>query len=134
ARGLDEAHRRGVVHRDLKPANVVLNLRKEPVLVDFGLALHTVHQDERLTTTGVPLGTPAYMPPEQVKGDVTAMGPGCDIYSLGVILYQMLTGQLPFQGPVMSVLGQILTEEPQPPSEWRAGLDPAVGAVCLKAV
>jgi serine/threonine protein kinase len=134
ARGLDEAHRHGVVHRDLKPANVMVTLRNEPIVVDFGLALHAVHQNDRLTQRGVPLGTPAYMPPEQVKGDLAAMGPGCDIYSLGVILYELLTGRLPYEGDPMTILARIVTEEPPPPSIHRAEIDPSLDALCLKAM
>ena len=130
---LQEAHAKGVIHRDLKPANIMINRRKEPVVMDFGLA-RRADKDIQLTQDGALIGTPAYMPPEQVKGDVKAMGPACDIYSLGVILYQMLTGQLPFQGHVMAVLAQVLTEEPRPPSHLRPDLDPPLEAICRKAM
>jgi serine/threonine protein kinase len=112
---------------------VVINLRKEPILVDFGLALHA-HQDERVTELGEPIGTPAYMPPEQVKGDVQTMGPGCDIYSLGVILYELLTGRLPYEGEPMTILAQIVTQEPPPPSAHRPDVDPQLEAICRKAM
>jgi predicted Ser/Thr protein kinase len=134
ARGLQEAHARGIIHRDLKPSNVMINQRKEPVVMDFGLARRSGSGDVRLTQTGAVMGTPAYMAPEQVRGDVQAMGPACDIYSLGVILYELLTGRLPFQGPVTAVLAQILVDEPEPPSKHRPGLDPALEAICLKAL
>src|SRR5262249_16690306 len=120
---LAEAHRHGVIHRDLKPSNVMVNRRKEPVIMDFGLARRVNRGEERLTQAGALLGTPAYMPPEQVSGDVEAMGPACDIYSLGVMLYEMLTGQLPFQGPLGAVFGQILTQQPEAPSKLRPELD-----------
>jgi hypothetical protein len=135
ALALAQAHARGVIHRDLKPANIMISSRKEPVIMDFGLARRASQQEEvRLTHEGVVMGTPAYMPPEQVKGEVEAMGPACDIYSLGVILYQLLTGRLPFEGPTMAVLACILTQEPAPPSTRRPDLDRALEAICLKAM
>jgi hypothetical protein len=131
---LQTAHDRGIIHRDLKPSNILINQRGEPVILDFGLA-RRLHQDgARLTQCGQPVGTPAYMSPEQVVGAVQEMGPGCDIYALGVILYQLLTGRLPFDGAIADVLGQIVTQQPEPPSKHRPGLDPRLEAVCLKAL
>jgi hypothetical protein len=134
ALALQEAHAKGVIHRDLKPSNIMLGPRQEPVIMDFGLARRSGAQDARLTKLGSVMGTPAYMAPEQVKGEVDAMGPGCDIYSLGVILYEMLAGRPPFSGPVMAVLGMVLTQAPEPPSKVRPGLDPALEAICLTAM
>jgi predicted Ser/Thr protein kinase len=134
ALALQAAHARGVVHRDLKPSNIMINQRGEPVLLDFGLARRLRPGDPRLTQSGQPLGTPAYMSPEQVAGAVGAMGPGCDVYALGVILYQLLTGRLPFEGSVAEVLGQIVTQRPAPPSSHRPDLDPRLEALCLKAL
>jgi formylglycine-generating enzyme required for sulfatase activity/predicted Ser/Thr protein kinase len=134
ALALEEAHQKGVIHRDLKPANIMLNRRRELVIMDFGLARRSSADDPRLTQSGAVLGTPAYMPPEQVTGDTAKIGPGCDIYSLGVILYEMLTGRRPFEGPLAAVLGQIMVAEPPPPSRHRPGLDPKLEAICLKAM
>ena len=74
------------------------------------------------------------MSPEQAFGDVETIGPGCDIYSLGVIMYELLTGRVPFEGPEAFVLGQILFVEPAPPSTYRSDLDPQLEAICLKAI
>jgi predicted Ser/Thr protein kinase len=134
ALALDEAHKKGVIHRDLKPANIMINQRREPVIMDFGLARRTAPGEERITRDGMILGTPAYMPPEQVNGDLLTMGPASDVYSLGVVLYEMLTGRLPFEGPITAVLGRILSESPPPPSTHRPDLDPALEAICLRAI
>jgi hypothetical protein len=131
---LQAAHERGIVHRDLKPSNIMINQQGDPVLLDFGLARRLRHDGARLTQHGQPLGTPAYMSPEQVVGAVQAMGPACDIYALGVILYQLLTGRLPFEGSVTEVLARIMAEPPAPPSKRRPGLDPRLEAICLKAL
>jgi serine/threonine protein kinase len=134
ALALQEAHARGVVHRDLKPSNIMIDQRKEPIVMDFGLAQRVDTKDIRLTREGVILGTPAYMSPEQAAGEVGLMGPCCDIYSLGVILYEMLTGQLPFEGPLAVVLAQVLTQTPPPPSSLRPDLDPRLEAICQQAM
>jgi serine/threonine protein kinase len=134
AQALEEAHQHGVIHRDLKPTNILIDKRGEPIIMDFGLARCIRPGDERLTQEGTVLGTPAYMPPEQVSGDVEAMGPASDIYTLGVILYELLASRLPFQGDPMSLYPKILLEEPPPPSQFRPDLDPQLEATCLKAL
>jgi predicted Ser/Thr protein kinase len=131
---LQAAHERGVIHRDLKPSNVLLTPRGRAVLLDFGLARRLRQDGARLTQSGQPLGTPAYMAPEQVAGAVGLIGPGCDVYALGVLLYQLLTGRLPFEGSVAEILAQIMTQPPPPPSQYRPDLDPRLEAVCLKAL
>lgn len=134
ALALQEAHQRGIIHRDLKPANIMIDKRGEPIVMDFGLARRLSRDDTRLTQTGAAIGTPAYMPPEQISANAELMGPACDIYSLGVILYELLTGRLPFEGDAMAMLAQILTDEPRRPSELQANIDPALEAICLKAM
>ncbi|QEH32060.1 Serine/threonine-protein kinase PknB [Aquisphaera giovannonii] len=134
ALALQEAHDRGVVHRDLKPSNVLIARRRELVVVDFGLARREGAGDARLTRSGMILGTPTYMAPEQVAGDVDAVGPRSDIYALGVILYELLTGRVPFDGPVTLVLAQVMVAQPEPPSRLRAEVGPDLEAICLRAL
>jgi predicted Ser/Thr protein kinase len=134
ALALAEAHAQGVVHRDLKPANVMLNLRGEPVVMDFGLARIIEPNAERLTQEGDLLGTPAYMAPEQVNGDVQAQGPLTDVYSLGAVLYEMVSGQAPFSGPLARVLVQVVTAEPRAPSLLRQHVGPVLEAIIRKAM
>jgi serine/threonine-protein kinase len=122
ALALHAAHQQGIIHRDLNPANVLINPDGEPVLVDFGLARSLEGDASRLTQTGQVLGTPGYMAPEQLSGVPEAQGTGCDIFSLGVILYELLTGELPFGRTLNEMLLQIMTREPQPPSARRPGL------------
>ena len=133
AQALEDAHRRGIVHRDLKPDNVMIDRRGQPIIMDFGLAQQAKANDDiRLTHGGQILGTPAYMSPEQVDGDLPHIGPASDVYSLGVMFYELLTSQLPYQGSVASVLAQIVRGQPEPPSQKQPGLDPHLEAICLK--
>jgi len=134
ALALDEAHRAGIVHRDLKPANVMIDRRNEPIIMDFGLARREREGETQLTQTGAILGSPAFMSPEQVDGDQARIGPASDIYALGVILYQMLTGQLPFDGPLGSVLAKIMTQPPLAPSKLCGDVPPALEQICLQAM
>ncbi len=132
ALALEEAHRNGVVHRDLKPSNVMLDDRGEPIVMDFGLACQlNTERNARITQSGAILGTPAYMSPEQVRGEIDNIGPRSDIYALGVMLYQFLTGELPFSGPIMMVFAQIIGQQPKKPSELKPDVDPALEAICL---
>jgi predicted Ser/Thr protein kinase len=134
ALALQVAHDRGIVHRDLKPSNIMVNSRRELVIMDFGLAWRLGGGEERLTRTGMVLGTPAYMSPEQLSGNADVLGPRCDIYSLGVIMYELLTACRPFAGQEAVILGQILFIEAVPPSGHRPDLDPQIEAICLKAM
>jgi hypothetical protein len=132
ARALHYAHERGVVHRDLKPGNVLLDEHGEPVVMDFGLARRA--GDSHLTQEGEVMGTPAYMAPEQLGGQVALMGPPADVYSLGVVLYELLTGATPFQGDLLALASQIAYDEPRPPSKQRPGVDGRLDAICLQAL
>jgi serine/threonine protein kinase len=133
ARGLQKAHDAGIIHRDLKPENIMIDADGEPIVMDFGLA-RRVDEDVHLTMAGRLLGTPAYMSPEQVEGDPKKIGPPTDIYSLGVVLYRMLAGRLPFRGSLTSVLRQIGSAAPAPPSSVAPGISPGapLERVCLK--
>jgi serine/threonine protein kinase len=134
ALALQVAHDSGVIHRDLKPANIMIDDQGEPIIMDFGLARRSLAETAQLTQEGQMLGTPAYMPPEQVTGDVQAMGPASDVYSLGVVLYELLTGTRPFDGDIISLMSQITLDPPVPPARRRPELEPAWDAICLKAL
>ncbi len=110
AEGLAYAHSKGITHRDFKPDNVLLDEESEPVIADFGMARAARYQT--ITREDTTLGTPAYMPPEQVKGERSDHR--ADLYSLGVVGYQMLTGRLPFEGDLITTMMQHMTAEPPP--------------------
>jgi serine/threonine protein kinase/CubicO group peptidase (beta-lactamase class C family) len=134
ALALAETHKRGVIHRDLKPGNVMIDVRGQPIIMDFGLASRTRFGDPRLTQPGSIIGSPSYMSPEQMRGDVQALGPGCDIYGLGVILYEMLTRQVPFAGDSVSLIARVLEEPPPAPSALCPDVDATLDAICRKAM
>jgi tRNA A-37 threonylcarbamoyl transferase component Bud32 len=133
ALGVAAAHAKGVLHRDLKPANALWDdVEREVLVTDFGLA--RVSGEVQLSQTGQILGTPAYMSPEQARARPDEVGPLTDVYSLGVILYRLTTGRMPFEGSLHEVLGQVIFAVPRPPSEVRPGLDPWVDALCTTAM
>ena len=131
---LQAAHEAGVIHRDLKPTNIMVQAKDEPVVMDFGLARRHGPRDARVTSSGAIIGTPAYSAPEQFGGDANAITPAADVYSLGVILYEMLAGRLPFQGTFHEVWKQFLTQDADPPSHDGLGIDPRLEVICMKAM
>jgi hypothetical protein len=128
------AHERGVVHRDIKPANVFLDPQGLPILMDFGLASVDRRQEDKLTQAGAVMGTPAYMSPEQAAGQVEQVGPASDIYSLGVLLFEMLVGRPPFTGSASEVIGKILYLPPPKPTELLREVNSELEAICLRAM
>jgi tetratricopeptide (TPR) repeat protein len=134
ALAVDHAHSRGIVHRDLKPANVLLTADGTPKITDFGLAKDLL-EDSGQTRTGAVLGTPSYMAPEQAAGKVHEIGPAVDVYALGAILYDLLTGRPPFRGQTLAeTLEQVRHQPPVPPSRLQAGVPRDLETICLKAL
>src|SRR6516162_750080 len=133
ARAVHHAHQHGILHRDLKPSNILVDPAGTPCVADFGLAKR-VDADRSLTESGALVGTPRYMAPEQASGrkDLTV---AADVYSLGVVLYERLTGRTPFAGEtVLEVLRQVRDAEPPRPSSITPGLDPDLETICLKCL
>ncbi|MDQ6717804.1 MAG: protein kinase, partial [Gemmatimonadota bacterium] len=134
AGALDYAHRHGVIHRDLKPENILLH-EGQPLVADFGIALAvSTISGERITQTGLSLGTPQYMSPEQAMGERT-IDARSDIYSLGAVLYEMLVGEPPFTGPTtQSIIAKLVTETPRSVRESRPAVTASLNAVVMKAL
>ncbi len=137
ARAMDFAHKKGVVHRDLKPQNVMIDAESgEPKVLDFGLAKNVdAEQMQQLTQMGAFLGTPAYMAPEQAGGDPNAIDARADVYALGAMLYEVLTGRPPFTGKkAIHIIRKVLKEEPVPPRQIFAQADARLEAIALRAL
>jgi formylglycine-generating enzyme required for sulfatase activity len=153
ARAMHYAHLRGVVHRDLKPGNVLLSFSREtpasagpalagvsrlnavvPKITDFGLAKRIDAEARDVSQSGAILGTAAYMAPEQAAGKVRDTGPAADVYALGALLYECLTGRPPFEGPQHVVLVSILSDEPVPPSRLVPQVPADLETICLKCL
>jgi len=132
--GLACAHDNGVIHRDLKPSNVLLDSSGTPRVTDFGLA-RQMENDSNLTATGQVMGTPSYMPPEQAAGEIDRIDARSDIYSLGAILYTLVTGRPPFQAAhIVETLRQVIDEEPVEPRVLNPDVDVDLETICLKCL
>ncbi|MDY0165357.1 MAG: serine/threonine-protein kinase [Thermoguttaceae bacterium] len=134
ARAVDHLHRHGILHRDLKPSNILIDADGQPRVTDFGLA-KALADDSQRTASGVIAGTPSYMSPEQASGRHAELGPETDVYSLGAVLYELLTGQPPFreENPLDTVM-QVLSRDPPLPRQLNARVPRALELICLKCL
>jgi eukaryotic-like serine/threonine-protein kinase len=134
ARGMQTAHQAGIIHRDLKPTNVLYAADGTPKITDFGLAKRLESDDEQ-TATGQIMGSPSYMAPEQARGHTKNVGAAADIYALGAILYEMLTGRAPFKGESpMETVRQVIDDDPVPPARLVPRVARDLETICLKCL
>jgi ribosomal protein L7/L12 len=134
AEAIHFAHQRGTLHRDLKPQNVLIDTADQPRITDFGLA-KIMKDDSQLTQSGVIMGSPSYMPPEQAAGRQADIGPASDVYSLGAMLYELLTGRPPFRGATaMATLHDVMESEPASLRRLKADIPPDLETICLKCL
>jgi serine/threonine protein kinase len=134
AKGVQHAHERGIVHRDLKPGNVLIHADGTPKIADFGLAKHAATNPAH-TMTGAIIGSPTYMAPEQAAGNSAEITPATDVYALGVILYEMLTGRPPFKGDsVIETIQQVREQDPLPPRLVQPKIPRDLETICLKCL
>jgi len=134
AEAIHAAHQQGIIHRDLKPSNILLTAEGTPKVSDFGLA-KCLEADSSHTRTGEMLGTPSYMAPEQARGDIRNVDPVTDVYALGAILYELLTGRPPFRGETSwDTISQVLDQEPVSPRQLQPRIDRDLETICLKCL
>jgi serine/threonine-protein kinase len=134
ARAVQYAHDQGLLHRDLKPANILIDENDRPRITDFGLA-RRIEDDTHLTLTGQVLGSPNFMPPEQARGGQSALGPASDIYSLGAVLYYLLTGRPPFAADTFEItLARVLNEEPLSARQLNPSVPRDLETICLRCL
>lgn len=133
-RAVEHLHRHGILHRDLKPSNILIDSDGQPHVTDFGLA-KALADDSQRTATGIIAGTPSYMPPEQASGRHAELGPEADVYSLGAVLYELLTGQPPFreENPLDTVM-QVLSRDPPLPRQLNTHVPYGLELICLKCL
>lgn len=135
ALALHYAHQIGIVHRDIKPDNILIDETQKPQITDFGLAKQLDERSSLQTQDGSLLGTPAYMSPEQARGEITELGPGSDQYSLGVVLYELLCGERPFEGKTHQIIAAVAgSSEAKGIRQVNSSVSPDLGAICMKAI
>ena len=128
------AHEAGVIHRDIKPSNIMIDYRGRVQIMDFGLAKQ-LDRESNYTQSGTTIGTPAYMPPEQARGHLRRIGRASDVYSIGAVLYEMVTGRAPFSGSnMLEVILRVIREEPPPPRQLNAKVNRDIQTIILKAM
>lgn len=134
AEAVDYAHRQGILHRDLKPGNILIDQQDQPHITDFGLAKR-LNDELHLTADGTALGTPSYMSPEQAQALGSQIGPATDIYSLGVILYELLAQRVPFkEESPWDTISAVIHKQPEPPRKWNRSIPPELQAVVMKCL
>jgi serine/threonine protein kinase len=134
ARAMQKAHLHGIIHRDLKPANILLASSGKPVITDFGLAHSFTDDNQKADSIGY-AGTPAYSPPEQIRGPRNRIGPWSDVYSLGMVLYEMLTGILPFRASTLAeTFDRVERGDPAPPSAYQVEIPRELDQLCTRAI
>jgi len=128
------AHKAGVIHRDIKPSNIMIDSSGRPQITDFGLA-KPVDSDSQYTRSGTTIGTPAYMPPEQARGEISAITPRSDVYSIGAVLYELVTGVAPFGGPnMLDVILDVIHDEPARPRRMNPKVHSDIETIILRAM